>query len=478
MSFKKKGNLIVCVLLMLSVSVSAQAQQEKTLFADFVISGLETAEQDGLNRALVQAFAGVDSLPDRTFQSVKNTINSGLFELSVNTGDADGPLAEADLVRISLVARIAYDAIARGANPKWVEDLVVVGFGGEVRAAQIKAAADALDLFARAQIPETVSREVIAQALDASWMPETIGKVSGALVLGVTEGYDAENLALSLVIGIAQQASGVDAAVAEALRFVRTEQDTAYMVMKQAQNAGLPTSLGREIYYTAVENEWSSETLSAVLNGLLRGHQMGLSLEKLAIAIILRLSLGFDETTSVQIIGEEVDYVRGLDQAKRVQVQENRKLPLPLESRTRTAATFQPVFRDLMVSSVRDFLGTPYKWGGTIRRRGVDCSGFTQSIYRDMGVEIPRVSRDQFKNAPIKVQTPKDLRYGDLVFFNKQGGSDQYITHVGLFLGDDETGIPRFAHASSSKGVTISRFDKRYYKSRFVSGGRVAALQE
>ncbi|MDP6040382.1 MAG: hypothetical protein QGG64_17655, partial [Candidatus Latescibacteria bacterium] len=62
--------------------------------------------------------------------------------------------------------------------------------------------------------------------------------------------------------------------------------------------------------------------------------------------------------------------------------------------------------------------------------------------------------------------------------FNKQGGRDRYITHVGHFLGKDEILEERFAHAVSSKGVTISLFNKRYYKSRYVGGGRVGVLQE
>jgi cell wall-associated NlpC family hydrolase len=136
------------------------------------------------------------------------------------------------------------------------------------------------------------------------------------------------------------------------------------------------------------------------------------------------------------------------------------------------AAQLDPIHREMMATSIRDFLGTPYKWGGTAKKRGTDCSGFTQGVFRDGGIGIPRVSRDQHKRTPLKLKKRNELVWGDLVFFNKNGGPDSYITHVGLYLGKDEKGIERFVHSCCSKGVTVSRFNKRYYLSRFVGGAR------
>jgi len=140
-------------------------------------------------------------------------------------------------------------------------------------------------------------------------------------------------------------------------------------------------------------------------------------------------------------------------------------------------AQLQAVQRALMDASVNEYLGTPYKWGGIEKKNGTDCSGFTQGVFRDAGVKIPRVSRWQYRKIPFKLHGRKDLQYGDLVFFNKNGGPDSYITHVGMYLEKDDKGIERFVHSCCSKGVTKSRFNKRYYLSRFVGAVRAGDVR-
>ena len=149
------------------------------------------------------------------------------------------------------------------------------------------------------------------------------------------------------------------------------------------------------------------------------------------------------------------------------------KKPKKKKDRPQTAAA-KRVEWDRLERSIRSFLGTPYVWGGETRQ-GTDCSGFTQTIYQEQGVPIPRVSRDQhgfLKRGAALVGGPRaqqKLGRGALVFFNKNGRGR--ITHVGVYMGGG-----KFAHASSSRGVVISDFTKRYYQKLFVDGGHVCPV--
>lgn len=113
---------------------------------------------------------------------------------------------------------------------------------------------------------------------------------------------------------------------------------------------------------------------------------------------------------------------------------------------------------------IDNWYGTPYRFGGTTRR-GIDCSAFMQEIYNGVyKYRLPRTSRDQFSISK-KINRQEDLREGDLVFFKIRTSS---ISHVGIYLADG-----KFAHASSSKGVTISNLGENYWSRYYVGGGRV-----
>jgi len=115
----------------------------------------------------------------------------------------------------------------------------------------------------------------------------------------------------------------------------------------------------------------------------------------------------------------------------------------------------------------KSFLGTKYVWGATGPNK-FDCSGFTQWVFRDIGIDIPRVSRDQAKVG--EYVTFENLRKGDMVFFDTRKKKRGVVTHVGIYLGDGN-----FIHASSrAKKVVVYNFkDKPYYRKRFLWGRRV-----
>jgi len=87
-----------------------------------------------------------------------------------------------------------------------------------------------------------------------------------------------------------------------------------------------------------------------------------------------------------------------------------------------------------VVAEARRYLGVPYLWGGTDPAKGLDCSGFTQLVFRNLGIDLPRVSSQQ-ATAGRPVAGLADARPGDLVFFDHSSGRPG-IDHVGIYVGD------------------------------------------
>ncbi len=95
------------------------------------------------------------------------------------------------------------------------------------------------------------------------------------------------------------------------------------------------------------------------------------------------------------------------------------------------------------------FVGNPYVYGGTSLTNGTDCSGFTQSVMSNFGIDLARVAADQSYGGQ-SVST-SDILPGDLLFYSDGGG----ISHVALYIGDGQ-----IVHAATEdKGIIISDYD-------------------
>ncbi|MFH0782982.1 MAG: C40 family peptidase [Pseudomonadota bacterium] len=120
---------------------------------------------------------------------------------------------------------------------------------------------------------------------------------------------------------------------------------------------------------------------------------------------------------------------------------------------------------------VKEYLGTPYRRGGTTKQ-GMDCSGFARTVYdRFLGIELPHSSGDQFQYSDLQKINIRELQAGDLVFFASKNKKKKRINHVGVYLSNRQ-----FIHASSSEGIIVSSLDEKYWKKRFVGSKRPMTL--
>lgn len=119
---------------------------------------------------------------------------------------------------------------------------------------------------------------------------------------------------------------------------------------------------------------------------------------------------------------------------------------------------------DLKQYIEKEFLGIPYVFGG-VDRSGFDCSGFIYYLFNDYyGVPIENMTANQYYDLSASIEDfPQE---GDLVFFTQKKNNTAH--HVGVMVNDYE-----FAHASSSKGITITPLNNSYWKPRIIGFGKL-----
>jgi hypothetical protein len=122
-----------------------------------------------------------------------------------------------------------------------------------------------------------------------------------------------------------------------------------------------------------------------------------------------------------------------------------------------------------VLGTAEQYLGVPYKWGGSSPGEGFDCSGYVRYVYGKQGVRLPRTSREQAKaGARVSAQVAS-LRSGDLMLFAEP---KQAISHVAIYAGNG-----RIIHSSSSgRGVRYDVLDTRrgrWFVQHMVSARRL-----
>lgn len=109
----------------------------------------------------------------------------------------------------------------------------------------------------------------------------------------------------------------------------------------------------------------------------------------------------------------------------------------------------------------KSLTGVPYRYGGQ-SSEGFDCSGYILYVFRNFGIELPRIAEDQFNGG--RRVTEKEARPGDIVAF-KNGNQ---IDHTGIYLGGG-----KFISATSNCGVEISYINGPYWSERLFGFSRI-----
>jgi cell wall-associated NlpC family hydrolase len=121
---------------------------------------------------------------------------------------------------------------------------------------------------------------------------------------------------------------------------------------------------------------------------------------------------------------------------------------------------------DEIISTARLYLGVPHCMGGK-SMKCIDCSGLVAVVFSSHGIQLPHNSEEQARYGQIIPERGR-LRPGDLVFFIRTYNTSRFITHSGIYIGNNS-----FIHTSTSLGVTVTSLDDPWWRERYLFGTRI-----
>jgi cell wall-associated NlpC family hydrolase len=145
---------------------------------------------------------------------------------------------------------------------------------------------------------------------------------------------------------------------------------------------------------------------------------------------------------------------------------ENKKLNSFLDTGSERKINTHRTTPDDIIATAQKYIGVPHCMGGT-NMKCIDCSGLLVAVFAAHGISLPHNSQEQARYGKIIAGTDKLIK-GDLVFFTRSYKTSNFITHAGIYIGNN-----KFIHTSSKNGVTITSLTEPYWKEKFIFGTRV-----
>jgi len=121
---------------------------------------------------------------------------------------------------------------------------------------------------------------------------------------------------------------------------------------------------------------------------------------------------------------------------------------------------------DEIILTAKKYIGVPHCMGGTTMKC-MDCSGLLATVFASHGIQLPHNSEEQARFGKI-IDAMDELEIGDLVFFINTYQTHYFITHSGIYAGDN-----KFIHTSSKNGVTVTSLNDPWWNEKFVFGTRI-----
>ncbi|MBI4677975.1 MAG: C40 family peptidase [Elusimicrobia bacterium] len=347
----------------------------------------------------------------------------------------EGTFDNASPERIADVSFAAYQAISRGAPPDVVEGIALYGYRKKIHWETISLWANGYNEMSQRGIPGDVAADLVANGVDRGWDDYAFTTMKRSLIDAKRAGFDAKDYATYLFGHMVQGKSKPGELSARAMTYFRE-------LARAKAKPDLPPYEG--VFTKKPEPPARYEVQPPTV-----------------------------EEPKAQVRFDTVEEPAGPPAPKEpppkvrfdaIETAPPAATPEPPKLTPRELGIVMSRLWPGIEKSSKSYLGTPYVWGGTTHK-GIDCSALTRNSYRENEVGIPRVSRDQYKVGD-KVDS-KELREGDLVFFNTRGVG---VSHVAMMVDPKNN---KFIHASSSRGVIIDDLSKNWFKTRYLGARRI-----